>query len=100
MKGWVSELRDFVRDVREVNQIMRRMENEYATVQAQFQLWLKMWAVHQNVSKSWLFALWGKTNGTITQQMELIKILLQEIEQTLGEFRETPALTSASQPKR
>ncbi|KAK7224264.1 hypothetical protein V2G26_012267 [Clonostachys chloroleuca] len=45
-----------------------------------------MWAVHQNVSKSWLFALWGKTNGTITQQMELIKILLQEIEQTLGEF--------------
>lgn len=100
VKGWVSELRDFVRDVQEVNQIMRRMENEYTTVQAEFKLWLKMWDVDQNVSRSWLFALWGKTSGTITQQMELIKILLQEIEQTLGEFRETPALTSASQPKR
>ncbi|CAG9948978.1 unnamed protein product [Clonostachys rosea f. rosea IK726] len=100
VKGWVSELRDFVREVREVNQIMLRMENEYTTVQAEVQLWLKMWDVDQNVSRRWLLALWGKTSGTITQQMELIQVLLQEIEQTLGKFRETPAMTSTSQSKR
>jgi hypothetical protein len=100
VKGWVSELRDFVREVREVNQIMLRMENEYTTVQAEVQLWLKMWDVDQNVSRRWLLALWGKTSGTITQQMRTVQVLLQEIEQRLRKFREALALKSTSQSKR
>ncbi|EXK77449.1 hypothetical protein FOQG_17846 [Fusarium oxysporum f. sp. raphani 54005] len=87
VKVWISELTEFVREVRESRETMRQMENECRIFQAGFELWAKMWGIDQTVSKRYLFALWGGTSRSITQQIELIRDVHQEVEQTFQKFR-------------
>jgi hypothetical protein len=65
VKIWITELRDFVREVRDANQALQRMDSKCRGFQADFELWAKMWGIDEHASQKYLSALWGNTSPII-----------------------------------
>ncbi|KAH7276264.1 hypothetical protein B0J15DRAFT_383808 [Fusarium solani] len=79
VKIWITELRDFVREVRDANQALQRMDSKCRGFQADFELWAKMWGIDEHASQKYLSALWGNTSPKIIDRLESNQIQIAAV---------------------
>lgn len=101
IKGWVTELRQFLKEAKEAQLTLQQIRNECEASEADLEVWAKMWGIDKNVSEKYQTKLWGKSGSrVISQHVTMVLRLHDEIKKTLKEFLEQSGMLKSHQSQK
>jgi transposase-like protein len=87
VKGWITELRQFLKDYEEAGRTIQELGLRFDICQTELEFWMRMWGVEKPTSRRYQRQLWDQSGmETIASQLTSINSLSESIKDRLAPF--------------
>jgi hypothetical protein len=86
IKTWAESLERFVRDFKEVGELLLRLNNSIRVCEYRLDLWRKFWEL-TSASSQYMWELWGRRGtDTVLSQLTMLESLCNKFHEALDSF--------------